>query len=368
MPVLACGSNAFQQLQPTDQLVLAEPVDLPAGDILAASWSQTLLLTPRDGGPAALGLEVHRSAKEPVRRWLGKESFVAALLEDGRVERLADGARTGNRFALAEMDGRGEILLVPEDSPGEVHVYTCLDDLFDPSLTSPHWLRLAPAPTPERPGVPLIAGPSATRATRPGRITALAAGAAHFLILSSTKQVYSWGDSRYGQAGPFPSSPLGTSDQRQHGDVATATVNHLSFFDGLAPLAISCGGFHSAVVTRDGAAYLFGSDKLGQCGGTGGGSEPGMIELGDMTGANEALDGIEIVQVACGAHHTFVRTRDGQIWCAGDNANGQLGLGDSLSRHAFTRHTRLEERIRIGRTQLADIVCARASTYFVMHP
>lgn len=42
MPVLACGSNAFQQLCPSDQLVLSDPVQLSASDIIAASWSQTL--------------------------------------------------------------------------------------------------------------------------------------------------------------------------------------------------------------------------------------------------------------------------------------------------------------------------------------
>jgi hypothetical protein len=43
MTVLACGSNAFQQLCPSDQLVLSDPVDVTASDLAAASWSQTVL-------------------------------------------------------------------------------------------------------------------------------------------------------------------------------------------------------------------------------------------------------------------------------------------------------------------------------------
>lgn len=43
MPVLACGSNAFQQLCSSDQLVFSDPVEVPASAIAAASWSQTLL-------------------------------------------------------------------------------------------------------------------------------------------------------------------------------------------------------------------------------------------------------------------------------------------------------------------------------------
>lgn len=44
MTVLACGSNAFQQLCSSDQLVFSDPVEVPgASDITAASWSQTVL-------------------------------------------------------------------------------------------------------------------------------------------------------------------------------------------------------------------------------------------------------------------------------------------------------------------------------------
>jgi hypothetical protein len=47
MTVLACGSNAFQQLSPSDQLVISDPVEVHASaadhDLAAASWSQTLL-------------------------------------------------------------------------------------------------------------------------------------------------------------------------------------------------------------------------------------------------------------------------------------------------------------------------------------
>ena len=73
-----------------------------------------LHIATRNGNQlAAIGLDLDRSSTEPVRRWLGQESFVAALLEDGRIERFTDCARTKGRYALAEMNGKGEILLVP---------------------------------------------------------------------------------------------------------------------------------------------------------------------------------------------------------------------------------------------------------------
>ena len=274
-----------------------------------------------------------------MRRWLGQESFLAALLEDGRIERFTDGARTKGRYALAEMNGKGEILLVPgerrlrffgfvqqlilgysspvEDHADEAHLYPSLDALFD-SSGSPPLARLRTAllsRTTER-----LAASSSSSRNHEHRIESIAAGAAHFLLLSSTHQVYSVGDSRYGQAGPFSSHPLDASNDPQ-------ALNHLSFFDGLFPIAVSCGAFHSAVVTRDGAAYLFGSDKEGQCGGQSGGNEPQMIDLEEEEGGDE---GIEIVQVACGAAHTVLRTRDGQVWCAGMSTSRSLSAPDGL--------------------------------------
>ena len=282
---------------------------------------------------ASIGLDLDRNSTGPVRRWLGQESFVAALLEDGRIERFSDGARSKGRYALAEMNGKGESLLVPgerrlrffgfvqqlilgysspvEDHADEAHLYPSLDALLDSSGSSPPArLRIASSHYAEPP-----AASSSKSRTYEQRIDSIAAGAAHFLLLSSSQQVYSVGDSRYGQAGPFSSQPLRASNAPQ-------ALNHLSFFDGLFPVAVSCGAFHSAVVTRDGAAYLFGSDKEGQCGGQSGGNEPQMIDLEEEEVEEE--DGIEIVQVACGAAHTFLRTRDGQVWCAGTSTSRSL--------------------------------------------
>ena len=295
-----------------------------------------LHLATRGGNQlATIGLALDRDSTEPVRRWLGQESFVAALLEDGRIERFTDGARTKGQYALAEMNGKGEILLVPgakwlrlllyfvqlliycvslpaAQSTDEAHLYPSLDALYD-SSRSPPPCRLRIASSPPRTTEPPAASSSSPR-NHEHRIESIAAGAAHFLLLSSSQQVYSVGDSRYGQAGPFSSQPLRTSDAPQ-------ALNHLSFFDGLFPVAVSCGAFHSAVVTRDGAAYLFGSDKEGQCGGQSGGNEPEMIDLEE---AEEEEEGIEIVQVACGAAHTLLRTRDGQVWCAGTSTSRSL--------------------------------------------
>lgn len=139
--MLACGSNAFQQLATDDRVVLSDIACLDdAVSLEAASWSQavtrasaclllchassvvlsTVLLAP--GTPS--GRRVIRGlppgAELPsvaVSRWLGHEDFVAALLEDGSIQRLSDGACSEGRYCLAEQNGRGELLVVPGMMP-----------------------------------------------------------------------------------------------------------------------------------------------------------------------------------------------------------------------------------------------------------
>ncbi|GAA5987848.1 hypothetical protein JCM10908_007242 [Rhodotorula pacifica] len=373
MPVLACGSNAFKQLSASDDLVIATPVELHTApnDLLAASWSQTLLSTS-GGLITTLGLPLGRlsTPTEPVRRWLGQEQFVAALLKDGRLERLSDGAQTEGRYVLAEMNGRGELLVAPDNGHNELQLYSNLDSIFELSAASvPLRLRIGSDTLSDQLPAPNEASTSAACPPLIEHITSISAGAAHFVMLSSRQQVYTWGDSRYGQAGPFSSSGSRPADQPDSERPAHA-LNDLSFFDGLFPISISCGAFHSAVVTRDGAAYLFGSDKEGQCGGADAGGEPQMLEL--EAGAAEEdvheLEASEIVQVACGAGHTFVRTREGQIWCAGANSDGQLGLGDLNPRPGFVRHLPLEDLVQARHSRLINVTCSRASTYFTLEP
>jgi len=237
---------------------------------------------------------------------------------------------------------------------------------------------------------------------------AIEAGAAHFLVLvggersSSSSEVWSFGDSRYGQAGPFPSpSPLDRPDSTSTARYDRLSLRHIAFFDGLHPVRVSCGAFHSAVVTAQGAAYVLGSNKAGQLGlgeGEPGGAEPVLVELGEEESGGEEED--EIAQVACGAAHTVLLTKSGHVWVTGASASlpfslspcsnrstastgpcacnlltfgcrsradddGQLGLGDTTSRSTWTRNLGVEAAVRTAGARRVDrVVCSRASTYF----
>ncbi|XP_048396078.2 X-linked retinitis pigmentosa GTPase regulator [Stegostoma tigrinum] len=95
-------------------------------------------------------------------------------------------------------------------------------------------------------------------------------------------------------------------------------------------ISISCGDEHTAFVTENGKLYIFGSNNWGQLG------------LGTKNTINKptcvkALKSEKVKLIACGRNHTLVCTEQGNVYAAGDNSEGQLGLGHTEERTAFQR-------------------------------
>ncbi|GAA5837854.1 hypothetical protein JCM11251_004678 [Rhodosporidiobolus azoricus] len=353
MPVYACGSNLHGQVSGTDRLHLPTPDLIPdCSEVVAASWSQ-LVCRDAAGNLKVSGLSLEgKVTLNQIACWLGQDSFEAGLRDDGTIERFVDGARTEQRYSLASMNSKGEVLVVPRDLTTEAHLYSNLDALFSPPSSSSRLILSLPSSSSPIPSKERISSLS-TFGT-----------AAHFLLLSSPSQtLYSWGDNRYGQCGPVPLQAL-----KPHSAEGRQTIlPKIEFFDGLFPdPPLHCGAFHSAVRTRDGAVYVFGSDKEGQLGGgeEGGGAEPEMVELSTEEGEEE--EGNEVVQVACGSGHTVLLTRRGEVWVAGANHDGQLGLSDLKPRLSFVRNDVLASLLATATPpqRVKRIHCARWTTYF----
>jgi len=90
---------------------------------------------------------------------------------------------------------------------------------------------------------------------------------------------------------------------------------------GKQPKQISCGGFHTAVITEDGKVY------------THGGGEHGQLGHGDKVNKLkptlvQALEGMFVSQITCGWSHSVALTSDGKVWTWGNGDHGKLGLGN----------------------------------------
>uniref|UniRef100_H0W4R4 X-linked retinitis pigmentosa GTPase regulator n=1 Tax=Cavia porcellus TaxID=10141 RepID=H0W4R4_CAVPO len=102
------------------------------------------------------------------------------------------------------------------------------------------------------------------------------------------------------------------------------------WFKNDIPMYLSCGDEHTAVVTGNNKLYMFGSNNWGQLG------------LGSKSDVKKptcvkALKPEKVQFAACGRNHTLILTVVGNVYAAGGNNEGQLGLGDTEERNTFHR-------------------------------
>ncbi|HEY5110200.1 MAG TPA: MBG domain-containing protein, partial [Acidimicrobiales bacterium] len=138
-------------------------------------------------------------------------------------------------------------------------------------------------------------------------VTAVAAGGAHALALTSTGQVYAWGADLFGQLGNGTTIPV---------DVPTPVTAPA----GVTFTAIAAGGDHSLALTSTGQVYAWGANTRGQ--------------LGDGTTTSRttptpvaAPAGVTFSALAAGTAHSLAVAADGSVYSWGFDASGQLGTG-----------------------------------------
>lgn len=159
------------------------------------------------------------------------------------------------------------------------------------------------------PGVS-TAAPAAPTASSAPPVAELVAAGAHTCERSPAGDVRCWGSNYLGQLGD------GTTTDRP----ASAPVSSAG---GLRPgqaVAISAGLTHTCAVTRDGALYCWGYNGSGRLG-------DGGQAMFRATPSRAAPMLGPIRAVSAGARHTCAVTREGRLFCWGDNSQGQLGDG-----------------------------------------
>ncbi|XVE91468.1 hypothetical protein REPUB_Repub01dG0012300 [Reevesia pubescens] len=141
----------------------------------------------------------------------------------------------------------------------------------------------------------------------------IACGGKHAVLVTKQGEIFSWGEESGGRLG--------------HG--VEADVPHPKLIDTLSGMnfeSVACGEFHTCAVTVSGELFTWG-DGTHNSGLLGHGSEVSHWipkKVSDM-------EGMHVSYISCGPWHTALVTSSGQLFTFGDGSFGALGHGDHSS-------------------------------------
>ncbi|TKS72961.1 putative E3 ubiquitin-protein ligase HERC4 [Collichthys lucidus] len=136
----------------------------------------------------------------------------------------------------------------------------------------------------------------------------IAAGGEQSFALSVSGSVFSWGRNDCGQ--------LGVGDRKdRHTPTSVCSLNMKK------SVHVSCGEDHTAVLTKTGVVFTFGSGQHGQLGHNSFSDELRPRLVAELWGA-------KVSKIACGRHHTVVLTDNKRVYSFGRRERGQLGRGE----------------------------------------
>ncbi|KAL0482019.1 ultraviolet-B receptor UVR8 [Acrasis kona] len=148
------------------------------------------------------------------------------------------------------------------------------------------------------------------------KIMKISCGRYHSVISTDDHLLFSFGSNTHGQ--------LGTNNVSTITEYIPTPVYMSGHLNNIKISQISCGNEHTLVLSSDNKLFSFGSNQFGQLGiGAKVKQEPIAVPV-TMSGV---LLEKSISQISCGAYHSVVVTKDGRVYSYGDNLNGQLGHG-----------------------------------------
>ncbi|KAL6519004.1 hypothetical protein OROHE_017428 [Orobanche hederae] len=140
----------------------------------------------------------------------------------------------------------------------------------------------------------------------------IACGGRHAALVTKQGEIFSWGEESGGRLG--------------HG--VDADVLHPKLIDALSNTNIelvACGEYHSCAVTLSGDLYTWGNGHFGLLG------HGNEVSRWVPKRVNGPLEGIHVSSISCGPWHTAVVTSAGQLFTFGDGTFGVLGHGNRES-------------------------------------
>jgi alpha-tubulin suppressor-like RCC1 family protein len=157
---------------------------------------------------------------------------------------------------------------------------------------------------------------------------ALSRGGSHSCALMNNDQIKCWGDNAYGQLGVGSTTDRGDGANEMGDNLPNVTLG-----TNRTAKTIVAGGYHACTLLSSNQVKCWGRNTAGQLG-LGDTEHRGddAGELGDALPAVGLGSGKTGKAIAAGGSHTCALLNDNQVKCWGDNAFGQLGLGDTIPR------------------------------------
>ncbi|XP_010246209.1 PREDICTED: uncharacterized protein LOC104589558 isoform X2 [Nelumbo nucifera] len=157
-----------------------------------------------------------------------------------------------------------------------------------------------------------------------------------FKISSSTGKLFTWGDGDKGR--------LGHLDRERK--LVPTCVSRLMAYDFVQ---VSCGRMLTVALTDTGMVWTMGSTVHGQLGNPYAGDKSINIVEGKLKGEC-------VKEISSGSYHVAVLTSRGSVYTWGKGANGRLGLGDIEDRNSPTLVEALRDR------QVLSVACGSSFT------
>ena len=159
--------------------------------------------------------------------------------------------------------------------------------------------------------------------------TAVSTGAFHACAVLDNGAVKCWGYNSNGQLGLGDTADRGDGPGEM-GDALPA----VALGTGRTATAVSVGSQHTCAILDDGSVKCWGDNSSGGRLGLGDtasrGDGPG--EMGDALPAVDLGPGRTAEAIGAGSQHTCALLDNGSVKCWGNNSQGRLGLGDTVSR------------------------------------
>lgn len=150
-----------------------------------------------------------------------------------------------------------------------------------------------------------------------GTIKQISIGPYHTMILTTANELYVSGCNKWGQ--------LEFSDIKKLLEFTRVDWTH-------GPIKqVSCGFFHSIILTEDNRLWVCGTNTSGELGL----NAKNYEKYEDWTEINWSNGPIK--EIIAEDFHSFVLTKDGEIWACGSNMIGELGLGSKDKQNVLTK-------------------------------